>query len=326
MPEIDVIVATKNRHAPLVRCLTALAAQTHPDYGVIVIDDGSDVPAEQAVPAALRAQLDVRFIRRDSSQGPARARNDGIALSEAPYIAFIDDDVCPVPEVLQRHYDVVANADGPLASVGPLLAPADWEPEPWTLWEARQLAVEYDRIVAGEYAPNWRQFHTGNALIRREDFIAAGGFDEQLIRAEDVELALRMELQGCGFVFLPDAIGWHYAQRTLEAWLAIPRRYGACHVSIDDRHPGVGWIDLVLSEQATRHPLLRIARRVAARPATRALTSAAGVLIARALHRVRAIDLSMWALSAVYDIEYNAALHEALRRPRLDTVSGARPS
>ena len=74
-----------------------------------------------------------------------------------------------------------------------------------------------------------------------------GGFDESFKRAEDDELGLRLHRYGCRFHFEPEAIAWHYSNRSLEAWLAIPRAYAHYDIVMDRQYP-----DLRLAGSASR--------------------------------------------------------------------------
>ena len=70
-----------------------------------------------------------------------------------------------------------------------------------------------------------RQFYTGNASIRREHLLKAGGFDPRFRRAEDIELAFCFSDLDLLFHFDPAAKGWHY-RCSLRAWLNISTSYG----------------------------------------------------------------------------------------------------
>src|SRR5690606_14127087 len=121
--------------------------------------------------------LNLRLLRNEVSRGPAAARNRAVAAGDAPYVAFIDDDVRAEPDLLARQAAMM-RARGPnTILIGPLCAPPDWRPTAWNRWEAAQLEVEYGRMARGEYRPTWRQFHTGNAFLPRATFEALGGFD-----------------------------------------------------------------------------------------------------------------------------------------------------
>ena len=69
---------------------------------------------------------------------------------------------------------------------------------------------------------NDRQFFTGNASLRRDSFLATGGFDPSFHRAEDVELGYRLAALGIQFIFEPSARVWHYPVRSFAAWRLTP--------------------------------------------------------------------------------------------------------
>lgn len=318
MPEIDVVIATRNRERKLIDCLEGLTRQTFRDFVVVVVDDASDRPVRDAIPDSLAAQLALRVIRCDSNVGPGRARNCGVAEGSAEYIVFIDDDIVPDAGLLLRHRERMAACERPSVLFGPLAEPADWKPSPWTLWESRKLAREYARMSQGNYAPTWRQLFTGNAFLRRDAFMRVGGFDERFTRAEDIELGLRLAKAGHEFVFVSDAIGWHYAERSLDTWLEIPRRYARADAAIDRLHPSLGWLALVRRDQRRRSISLRAAR-AAARPALvrRAVTYCAA-RGAGMLFRCKMQRASLALLSLAYDVEYSASLSQVLRQPADD--------
>ena len=75
--------------------------------------------------------------------------------------------------------------------------------------EVAELEKQYNAVRAGRWTANARQFYTGNASMSRVLFIRSGGFDESFRRAEDVELAYRLEKEGVQFEMNLDAIGFH---------------------------------------------------------------------------------------------------------------------
>ncbi|OAI40734.1 hypothetical protein AYO38_05335 [bacterium SCGC AG-212-C10] len=312
MPEIDIVIPTFNRHGPLNRCLDALRAQEYRDFGVIVVDDGSAPGIEQTIPATLRKDLNLRIVS-SANGGPARARNLGVAESDAEFVAFIDDDVLAAPEMLRLHREAVGDSPTKV-SFGPLVAPAGWQPTPWNLWEADKLSIEYDKMTAGVYEPTWRQFFTGNAFVRRRHILAAGGFDERFTRAEDVELGLRLAGLGCDFAFVPGAIGWHHAERSLKSWLAIPRAYGRLDVAIDEIHPDEERAVNVEREMREMRTLpVRVARTVSSRRFGRPVVTNGSVGCARVLYAAGAKRLALRFLSLAFDAEYVTSFRAARR-------------
>ena len=126
-PDVSVVVPTYNRRASVDRLLRALAEQTYPSerFEVLVIDDGSTDGTADHV-RLLRPQYELRLLMQ-AHQGPAEARNLGVAMAAAPLILFLDDDVVPDPNLMALHVATHA-AEGPAAVViGPMSPPSDWQ-------------------------------------------------------------------------------------------------------------------------------------------------------------------------------------------------------
>ncbi len=229
-PAVSLVIPTHNRRESLRMVLEALTRQTTPasDYEALVICDGcTDSTVEMC--RALSVPYRLRVLEQTPNQGPAAARNWGVREAAAPLILFIDDDVVPEPTLIAEHLRLHAQ-DERAVVIGPLLAPPGFRLNPWTRWEEAILRKQYKDMAAGKWEPTPRQFYTGNASVRREHILAAGGFNAHFRRAEDVELAYHFRDEHLRFYFNPDAKGWHHALRSLRAWLNISTAYGEADV------------------------------------------------------------------------------------------------
>jgi glycosyltransferase involved in cell wall biosynthesis len=98
IPQVSVIVPTRNRPHLLELTLSSIANQTFSDFEVLVIDDGSELD-----PTSLVAKFGPRFrCLRQSAKWASAARNLGIAAARGAFIAFIDDDDLWLPEHLEQ--------------------------------------------------------------------------------------------------------------------------------------------------------------------------------------------------------------------------------
>lgn len=88
MPEVSIILPTYNRVDVIGRAVASILLQTHQDWELLVIDDGSNDGTVERLDG-----LDprIRFIRQ-ANQGVATARNTGIAAATGRFIAFMDSD------------------------------------------------------------------------------------------------------------------------------------------------------------------------------------------------------------------------------------------
>jgi GT2 family glycosyltransferase len=262
----SIVIPTFNRKQRLGRVLSALSVQTAApsSFEVVVVDDGSsdgtaDWLQSQSFPFALR-------VVRQANAGPARARNTGIDAAERPLLLFIDDDVVPSPELVGEHLRC-HEREQDVVVIGPLGTLPHYA-QPWVAWEQERIDRQYRDMENGVWEPTFRQFWTGNASVARAHVRAVGGFDNDFLRGEDVELGSRLHLRGLKFRFNPAAKTLHYAERSLESWVKAHGSYGRLEVKIFGRL-GDAELDDVLSKNWSRlHAITRaVVRRCATRPA-----------------------------------------------------------
>jgi GT2 family glycosyltransferase len=306
---VSVVVPTFRRRASVLRLLGALRLQEYPAqrFEVVVVDDGS---GDDTV-ASLRA-LETPFTLRvleQSHEGPGAARNLGVAESAGELIVFLDDDVVPDSRLIAAH--VAANSIESTVVVGPMLPPDGWRRPAWIRWEESKLVRQYRAMSEGVFTCTYRQFFTANASLRRERFLAAGGFDASFVRAEDVDLGFRLHEQGGTFVFAPEARVWHYPQRSFESWSKTPYRYGQADVVM--RGKGNPALAISLDEFHERPWLSRLACRASVgRPILfRASTFALGAA-ARVLDAFRVERLADVSLSGLFNLLYWQGVSDAL--------------
>lgn len=261
-PQVSVVIPTFNRTVPLRRVLAGLEKQSCPlkIFEVIVVSDG----AADAGIGPLRAMdtpLELQVAAQER-QGAAAARNRGVELARGDIVLFLDDDVAPDPALVAEHLQSHTENGDDTCVIGPLVAPSDYSLSPWVRWELKMLEKQYDAMRVGTWLPTARQFYTGNASVKRQALVQAGGFDARFGRAEDVELGYRLQAHGEHFVFNPNAIGYHYAERTFAEWLEIPYVYGRTDVILT-QSGGQEWLlPTVFRELRGRHGLVRWVNRI----------------------------------------------------------------
>lgn len=203
-PTLTVGIATKNRPDALVRCLRSLRLLDGMLAETIVVDDGSDPPAEDVALAALAAGLppEVRFIRHDASVNVAASRNEIAREARTPWVLNLDDDAFIVSADAVRAAVAVLEADAEIAAV----AFAQGDEEGRAFPPAAQGHGDVDGPV---YVPAFVGFAH---LLRRDAFLAVGGFQARLgINGEEKELCLRLLDAGYRVVYLPGAVIGHVA-------------------------------------------------------------------------------------------------------------------
>jgi len=202
---------------------------------VIVVDDR---PGASGAVAGTRPPPDatappLRIIAGGPVHGPAAARNAGARSARGPWLVFLDADVTPAPDLLDRYLwpepppDVGVLAGGLVdVAAGPGLAGR------WAVTRAKMGEGQALGAAPGPYA------QTANCAVRGAAFAAAGGFDERARAGEDADLCWRLEAAGWRLEHRRDARAEHRARATLGALLGQLAVHGAGMAWLERRHPG----------------------------------------------------------------------------------------
>lgn len=117
MPEISVIIPVYKVEDTLRACLDSLSAQTFTDWEALCIDDGS--PDRCGVILDEYASRDARFrVVHCANGGVSSARNEGLMLARAPYIAMVDSDDWVEPGMLEALYHAIVSDGSDMAVCG----------------------------------------------------------------------------------------------------------------------------------------------------------------------------------------------------------------
>lgn len=216
--DVTVIVPVWNRRDLLARVLDKLQVQTYPIEEVLVVDDASrDGSAEFAEAMGARA------IRMPEHGGFARAVNRGIRETRTPLAAILNNDVEPTRDWLETLHSGLADdawfaAGRILQADNPGLIDATYDAvcrggTPCRIGNGRR-----DGPVFREPRRIWSAPFTA-VLYRMELFERIGLLDERFESyLEDVDFGLRCALEGCGGVYVPDAVAFHQGSATMGRW------------------------------------------------------------------------------------------------------------
>jgi GT2 family glycosyltransferase len=215
---VSVVIPTWNGREYLDVVLPSLRAQTHGDFQVVVVDNGSADGTAEHVRAAYP---EVRVVELGSNQGFAAAVNRGIAAADGEHVAVVNNDLELDPRWLQCM--VAALRDHPEAgsATGKMLfydrrhvidGAGDFTS--WYAVSAPRGRGEADR---GQYDQPEAVFSAcgGAALYRRAALDAVGLFDEDFFAyAEDVDWGFRAQLAGWTCRYQPEAVAFHMGGAT----------------------------------------------------------------------------------------------------------------
>lgn len=222
----SVIIPVYNGAGFLPRCLGALRASTFSNFECLVVDDGSTDDS-----AAIATGMGMSVLRMDGRGGPARARNFGATHASGEILAFFDADVCVHPDTLAR---IDAHFRANPAIVAVMGSYDDRPADPGFVSQYKNL---FHHFIHQQSRSNAWTFWAGCGAIRREVFLAAGGFRESYDRPciEDIELGTRLAADGHRIDLEPTIQVTHLKRWTLS---------GLVRTDLFDR--AVPWFSLIL--------------------------------------------------------------------------------
>ncbi|MEU4835977.1 glycosyltransferase [Streptosporangium sp. NPDC023615] len=194
---VTVVVASRNRRRELERSLP------HHEGPVILLDNGS---SDGTAPAVRRDLPHVEVVELGRNLG-APARNIGVRLAGTPYVAFADDDSWWAKGALTRAAGVLDAHPRLAVLAGRVLVGARERPDPiCAAMAAAPLGSEPD--LPG---PSVLGFLACGAVVRRDAYLAAGGFDDVVFFfGEEERLALDLAAAGWGLAYVPDVVAHHH--------------------------------------------------------------------------------------------------------------------
>lgn len=232
-PRLSVIVPAYQCAAMLSACLEGLLASDLPraEWELLVADDGST----DETPEVARRGADAVLRVADGPRGPAFARNLGAQAAQGEVLVFIDADVVVAPSTL-RGFATRFAADPAVAAV--FGAYDDTPRDPGLVSQYRNLLHRY---VHALHPGDAETFWAGCGAVRREAFLAVGGFDAVRYprpQIEDIELGYRLRARGERIVLDPALVGTHLKRWTLWKMLRT-----------DLRERAIPWMHLLLSRR-----------------------------------------------------------------------------
>jgi glycosyltransferase involved in cell wall biosynthesis len=186
---IAVIIPVFNVASFLRQAILSVLDQTHADWSLIVVDDGSTDATGQV--AVSFADARIRLIRQDNA-GVSAARNRGIRYAEAlapDAFLFLDGDDWLAPGALALLADALDSAPWAAAACGRYARVA-------SNGAARVSAAPPDGCLLERLLTRNLFANGGHVLIRREAVQAAGEFRRDLSYGEDWEYWTRLALLG----------------------------------------------------------------------------------------------------------------------------------
>jgi glycosyltransferase involved in cell wall biosynthesis len=182
-PLVSIIIPYYNQGLFIAEAVRSAKQQTYPNVEIIVVDDGSPMPAEPYLKEVAGIQL-----FRTENRGCPATRNFGFSKSSGEYLIFLDGDDVLLPGAIEAHLKQLAQHPEVGLSFGPsrCINEVGEQIRPAHLCRPRKdyylMFLESNPICS-----------PGATMIPRNAFIEVGMFDERLrAQVDDYNLYLRL--------------------------------------------------------------------------------------------------------------------------------------
>jgi GT2 family glycosyltransferase len=216
-----IILLSHNNPSYLQQCLASLWAKTqHPNFEVIVVDNGSDAETVNFLRSASHAEPRLKVLFNNQNLGFARANNIGLqAAGDFDYAIFLNNDTLVTPGWLEK---LIAHLDDPaIGLVGPV-----------TNWAGNEARIETDYTSPAEidaFVERYTRRRAGRifdismlalycAAIRKPVLDQIGPLDEQfeIGMFEDDDFSLRVRQAGYRVVCAEDVFIHHWGRASFD--------------------------------------------------------------------------------------------------------------
>lgn len=191
MPLVSVVMPTYRRDNTLRRAIGSVLEQTYRNLEVIIVndngEDGRFTPIVRGIVASFAKDDDrLRLLEPSVHKNGAFARNRGVEASSGDFIAFLDDDDWWESDKIEHQVNALANLS-----------------DEWGVVSCRVKRYRGDELISvlPKHPDGFvykdvmlivSDFPTSTLMVRRLLFEEVGGFDENLIRHQDLQLLIRL--------------------------------------------------------------------------------------------------------------------------------------
>ena len=167
MPRVSVIVRSYNRLPALAELLTALLAQQHEDFEIVVVDQSTQRdPTDVARIEQLASDERSRILRYPPLGGPG-ARNAGVRAARGALLVFIDDDDLPADANWLRHHEANFHDDKCLGVTGQFIGEDGLAAPYGNMERARKRVLSFNVL-------RWQRVYARSDVKKRVDSLMGG--------------------------------------------------------------------------------------------------------------------------------------------------------
>ena len=241
----SIIVPVYNRPEEVADLLQSLKAQTDKGFEIILVEDGSTIPA---LPEGYDASpLRLKYYKK-SNEGRSIARNYGIEHAEGDFFIFVDSDcILPPDYIAKLRKSMEENPTDCFG--GPDAAHDSFTDTQKAINYAMTAFLTTGGIRGGKVSMEKFTPRTFNMGFARKVYEKVGGFREMF--SEDIDMSTRIRLAGFSIMLYPDVAVFHKRRGNLKKFWKQVHVFGQSRITLELLYPGsmklVHWLPAVFT-------------------------------------------------------------------------------
>ncbi|HUG15035.1 MAG TPA: glycosyltransferase, partial [Thermomicrobiales bacterium] len=197
---ISVVLPAYNAERFAAEAIDSVLAQTHTDFELILIDDGSTDSTLDILRSYAARDCRIKVLAHENL-GVARAMNQAMSVAQSNWIARMDADDIMEPRRLERQVAFVAEHPD-LAVTSCLVTYIDAGGR--TLGRSAPEFTSDEEVRKTRDAGTPIGFHHPGVLMRRDVVVGIGGYRSEFVSAQDMDLWNRIADAGGRILVQPE--------------------------------------------------------------------------------------------------------------------------
>ncbi len=198
---VSVIIPVYNTEKYIQETIESVLNQTYKNIEIIAVNDGSTDQSLEILEKLKNKALNKIIIHNQKNQGQTKSRNNGVELANGKFLLFLDSDDKIDPTYIEKCVSLL-NQKKTIDLVYTKTCFFDQKQGEWNLGK-----FETKRFLKENCIPV-------TAMIRRENFLNLGKFDEKLTFFEDWELWIRLVKNGGEIYQIPENLFFYRKRKT----------------------------------------------------------------------------------------------------------------
>ncbi len=229
MTSVSIAVCVRDGKDWIDGCMNSLVNQTHDDFEVILVDDGSSDGGEELVEKWSKHEKVTTILQ--GKKGLSAGRMAALEIANGEWFAITDIDVRPEADWIERLLEESVSRKGEeiMAVTGRTI----FQQADDTISKIRSIEIQ------SKYKSRPRLTNLANgpcSMFKKERLLEIGGFNPDWFHAEDMEVSLKLIELGGVIIYAPHAVVNHVPETGLKRFLHKRRRDARAHVRIHRRY------------------------------------------------------------------------------------------